>query len=167
MKSALTKILAMCVVSGILSVPAVESRRISLKVDVKSMSGQQSIETGTQPDSTTVLKDEQARAAVSFYGYDKPFSASKESVFMTNSLAKDTITAVDAVIEYSTMAGKLLHKRAIRYEQEVAPGESTRLLFDTWDGTHTFYYFRNPPARKQNLTPYQVKILPLEVILKQ
>lgn len=143
-------------------------KQVSLKVDTRAIEGQQSLlSTGETCNNQRVLKGDSATSAVRFYGYDKPFSSNKESVFLASNLPEDTIIRVSAIIEYSTVNGKLLHKRPITFETELIPEESVRLLFDTWDVTHTFYFHRTPPSRKQNLTPYQVKILPLEVTVKQ
>lgn len=143
------------------AVPPVSGRRVSLKVDPKAIQAQGAISRAVaRTDSVLRLCGDSAVGAVRLYGYDKPFSATKESVFISSRLSADTIDSVRVRVEYRTMKGEGLHTRHLTLPCQVAPGASERILFPTWDATHTFYYHRTPPARKQGLTPYDVLLTP-------
>lgn len=143
------------------AVISVSGRRVSLKVDPKAMQAQAAMSRAVaRVDSVLRLCGDSAVGAVRLYGYDKPFSATKESVFISSRLSVGTIDSVCVRVEYRTMKGEGLHTRHVTLPCQVAPGVSERILFPTWDATHTFYYHRTPPVRKQGLTPYDVLLIP-------
>ncbi|MCM1319285.1 MAG: hypothetical protein NC217_02755 [Muribaculaceae bacterium] len=148
-----TVIAALCITAA--------PRRIVTKVDEKAI--KQRYEASVAIDSTRVYSGQEARRAVRFFGYDKPHNATQESLFVTNNLESDTIQGLSFNIIYKSMGGVELHTRTLPREVNILPGQTVRLQFPSWDATHTFYYFRTPPARKQGLTPYQVSIGPVTV----
>lgn len=141
------------------------ARRLKLKVDDKAMSGQAEVASKTVADGV-VMEGPEVSGALRLFGYDKPHNANKESVFVTSRLANDTVKSITVEIEYLTSPSEtLLHTRTVVLPCVLPPGESRRLQFPSWDSTHTFYYYRTPPARTPNLTPYRVRLLPVSLTL--
>lgn len=138
------------------------ARRITVKVDKKALDEQDKVlaaaDSANLQADTLTLEDDAARQAVRLYGYDKPHNASKESLFASNLLATDTITALQFEVQYFTLDDIKLHTRLVRLPVLIPPGESMRLHYTSWDATHTFYYYRTPPRRKENLNPYKVGV---------
>lgn len=138
----------------------VAGRRVKLRHDLKS------------GESTVVTADDRyitsadTLSMVRCFGYDKPLSANKESLFLTSSLDSDTIAGVRLRLTYKTTAGQLLHERDVDVEQTVAPHATVRLQLKSWDATNTFYYYKTPPRKSENYTPYKVTVTPLRLWLK-
>lgn len=146
------------------------ARKLKLKIDKKALKEQAEIDKATlhQEDSiacSVTLEGKSAVEAVRIFGYDKPYSASKESVFVTSALAGDTITALTVQIDYLTIGNDNLHSRTLGLSCVIPPGKTSRLQFPSWDATHTFYYYRTPPARTPNLTPYKVRLTPVALTI--
>lgn len=152
-------------IASIALVPALSARKVTTKVDVKALKATRisEDETAMSGSRRTPLSGDSAKAAVRMYGYDKPFAATKESVFLENKSETDTVDSLRVRILYQSLNGDGLHTRDVTFRCNTAPGASERLYFSTWDATHTFYYYRTPPTRKQGLTPYKVSLLPLRV----
>lgn len=164
-----TAVTALCLMTalGVLT-PSMSGRRITTKVDTKALQARYAAE---RQDSLAmcgrrVLTGDSAVMAVRLYGYDKPYSSTRESVFVSNELTADTIESLEVRVEYMTMRGESLHSRVVTMPCHTGPGRSERILFRTWDATHTFYFHRTPPGRKQGLTPYTVLLTPLAVYVR-
>lgn len=144
------------------------ARRITVRVDKKAIDEQAKVlaadSAGVQADTLT-LENDAALHAVRLYGYDKPHNATKESMFASNLLASDTITALQFEVRYLTLDNVKLHTRLVKLPVLIPPGESMRLLYKSWDATGTFYYYRTPPARKEGLNPYKVSVIVKRVVL--
>lgn len=133
------------------------ARKRVVRADTKALAKQTSM--AHVPDSL-MISGEEALESVRLYGYDKPHSSSRESLFMESKLPTDTIVTVTLSIQYQAMNGQGLHKRDVTLPCHLAPGESERLQFPSWDKTQTFYYFRNEPKRATGKTPYKVTVIP-------
>ena len=103
---------------------------------------------------------------IRIFGYDKPLSSDRESMFLTSEIDSDTICGIELRIDYLTTAGVCLHTRTLKLPCEVPGGQTRRLVFKSWDETNTFYYFRTPPRTRKQVTPYTVKVRALSVLLK-
>lgn len=135
-------------------------RRVKLHHDLKGR------ETAIQAPDGRFTTATDTLAAVRCFGYDKPLSANKESLFLTSPLDSDTIVAVQLRLTYKTPSGQLLHERDVDVVQTIAPRATVRLQFKSWDATNTFYYFKTPPRKAENYTPYKVTVTPLRIQLK-
>lgn len=146
--------------------PAISARRITTKVDTKAMQAQGALARAAgEADTVRAVNADSLLRLIRLYGYDKPYDASRESVFISSSLSVDTVDSVRVRVQYMTMKGEGLHTRELTLPCRVPPGGSTRIIFPGWDATHTFYYHRTPPGRRQGLTPYTVLLTPLLLYL--
>lgn len=97
---------------------------------------------------------------ISMAGYDKPLSASRETLHLTNLSATDTITSITLDITYLDRKNRQLHRREVTVNDLLAPGETSLISFPTWDTQRSFYYILSVKPRRQ-ATPYSVIIKPL------
>ncbi|MCM1005970.1 MAG: hypothetical protein NC402_06725 [Prevotella sp.] len=134
------------------------ARRQTLHINEKAMSAQKRVLGEASADSVFALSGDEAANAVRVFGYDKPHNATKESLFITNNLLSDTIISVTLTLKYSALNGAELHTRTIKESCLIAPGQTKRLQFASWDATRTFYYYRTPPRRKEGLSGYKVAV---------
>lgn len=102
---------------------------------------------------------------VSFSGYDKTVSSSKESFLITNHNA-EAIEAIEVKITYLDMKGRMLHSREVRVSCYVPAGETRKADISSWDTQRTYYYHLGP-APKKVATPYKVKITPLRAVFEE
>ncbi|MDE6444447.1 MAG: hypothetical protein K2K64_08540 [Muribaculaceae bacterium] len=97
--------------------------------------------------------------SISFTGYDKQATASRETFHVVNRSAH-TLRKMDIEIVYQDMKGRMLHKRKATVLCNIPAGETHKTDIRTWDTQLSFYYYlSNPPRRVA--TPYQVEIHPL------
>lgn len=99
---------------------------------------------------------------VAMAGYDKPLTATRETLHLTNLTSGDTITSVALEITYLDRQGRQLHKRRVTIYETVPPGETQLVSFPSWDKQHSFYYIKSAEPRRQ-ATPYTVQVIPLFV----
>lgn len=122
------------------------------------------VETAAHQD--TILADQISDNAITFSGFEKTLRATRESVFVTNSL-NDTVSSLKFDIEYSDVEGNQLHRLTRSVNQIIPPGETRQLSFRTWDSQHAFYYEMSPPGRGAlRATPFRVKIQLQSLTLK-
>ena len=112
------------------------------------------------------VTDADTLTMIRIFGYDKPLSSDRESMFLTSGIDSDTICGIELRIDYLTTAGVCLHTRTLKLPCEVPGGQTRRLVFKSWDETNTFYYFCTPPRTRKQVTPYTVKVRALSVLLK-
>ena len=95
-------------------------------------------------------------STISFSGYEKEISSSKESFIIKNGSERD-IKGFIIDITYLDLKDRMLHKRRYKTDCEVPSGENRKVDISTWDSQHTYFYYRgNEP--KKTATPYKVKI---------
>lgn len=109
---------------------------------------------------------ENVSSSVRLAGYDKPLTASKETLHVSNLSATDTITALCMEITYLDRLNRQLHKREITIHETVAPGETLLVQFPTWDSQRSFYYALSAKPRRQ-ATPYTVTINPVYIVVSR
>lgn len=90
-------------------------------------------------------------------GYDKPVTASRESMHLTNLSDSLTITGISFELRYLDKAGRELHRRDVTINNTIAPGRTELVTFPTWDIQRTFYYILSPRPRRQ-ATPYDIAL---------
>ena len=96
-------------------------------------------------------------------GYDKPISASRETLHATNLSDSLTITGMTLEIFYLDNAGRELHRRTVMLHNTIHPATTELVSFPTWDLQRSFYYRRSVAPRRQ-ATPYDVKVTILNII---
>lgn len=139
------------------------ARRIKLRLDTKAPTVK--VEVPRPQVKPRTLSGDTAVQAVHMFGYDKPVSSTRESLFVRSQLTGDTITSVRLFIKYETPTGTPLSQREVDVPCLIAPGQTQRLQFTSWDATHTFYYYRTPPSRSGNASPYRVSLAPVSITL--
>lgn len=146
---------------------AVSARKLKYRVDEKAIKEAERLRREyASADSVHKVYGDEAEACVRLFGYDKPHNARRESLFVTNESDSCEVTAMTIVVRYMSLGGDALHSRRLRQECNVMPGATSRIQFDSWDETRTFYYYRTPPQRKRGLTPYTVSVRVEEVELR-
>ncbi|MDE7387207.1 MAG: hypothetical protein K2N28_08745 [Muribaculaceae bacterium] len=89
-------------------------------------------------------------------GYDKPLTASRETLHAENLTDSLTITSVECEIIYLDSRGRQLHRRTVTLSDPIQPRQTEMLSFPTWDLQRSFYYRLSVRPRRQ-ATPYDVK----------
>ena len=88
-------------------------------------------------------------------GYDKPISATRESMHVTNLSDTITIKRINLEIRYLDKSGRELHRRDVMLSHTIAPGRTELVTFPTWDIQRSFYYILSVKPRRQ-ATPYDI-----------
>lgn len=101
---------------------------------------------------------------VVFSGYDKKRSSEKESFFVTNRSDR-TLTGFSLYIYYYTIDGRQLHKKYIRVNCLIAPGETEKTDIRSWDSQKSFYYVKSETNPRKG-TPYTVSFDPVTIYLR-
>lgn len=104
--------------------------------------------------------------AVVFSGYEKTLRSSRESVFVTNRTSSH-INEITFLITYHDMQGRALHRRHINVSASIAPNQTTKVDFPSWDTQKVFYYHLSPEPRTKQATPYSVKIQFTNAVARQ
>jgi hypothetical protein len=91
-------------------------------------------------------------------GFDKPLRAMKESMFITNNLARPIVDII-VDIEYLDMSGRQLHRATHTISEPIPSGETRMVKVPSFDTSSAFYYHLSPaPKRVAQATPFQVKV---------
>ena len=114
--------------------------------------------TAAAPDTLTL-----APGAVKPYGYDKPLTATREAVFLTNRSGA-TLTGVELDITYFDMQGRELHRRRVWVDCNIPPEATRRVEFYTWDARKSFYYHGGKHPRTDRVTPYTVTVTAVRAV---
>lgn len=88
--------------------------------------------------------------------YQKPAGSDKETFSVTNTTDK-TLAAIGMQIEYLTTKGKQIHKRFVKVDCDVPPGETRIVNIRSWDRQRSWYYAHGQKPRKQ-ARPYEAKL---------
>ena len=112
-------------------------------------------------DTDSISFCDSIRPAIRFYGFDKTVGSNTESFFISNAL-KYTLTALEIEITYTDMKGRQLHKRTIKIDCTIPPGETMRTDIKTWDIQKSFYFHQSARPRRQ-ATPFDVHLTLLSV----
>lgn len=88
-------------------------------------------------------------------GYDKPLTASREVLLVTNNSSR-TITGLRVAITYRDLSGRELHTAVVDLDIMVPPDATRRVTFPSWDTQKSFYYHLGKKPRTANVTPYSV-----------
>lgn len=105
-------------------------------------------------DTVAVATDS---AAISFSGYEKLLTSTKESFFVTNN-TDSAITRLVVKIEYLDMKRRHLDSRIATVNIDIDPGETRKLDICSWDRQKVFYYYRSRQPKVAQATPYRVRV---------
>lgn len=126
-------------------------RRIRTNIDLRK--AELPSDKTERPDNTVTV-DTLSLNDVTFFGFDKPLSSTKESFFVTNHTDNE-ITGIELDIEYLTIDSLQLHRRTVNIDCSI-PGKQTRKIdIPSWDKQKSFYFFQSAKPRKQ-ATPFMV-----------
>lgn len=142
---------------------------ISIPVDARrqrtTLQGKLTTTAAVSPADTVVapavtpLPDDTLTAAldsiVSLAGYDKPVSASRESMHVTNLTNSLTVTGFTLDITYLDATRRQLHRRTVTVNTHVPPRQTRLVTFPTWDVQRSFFYRLSVEPRRQ-ATPYDI-----------
>lgn len=138
---------------------AAQSRRVKTKIKVAKEA--------IVPGSITVTRDDTISghlvSKVEISGYQKPAGSDKETFSVTNNTDK-TLVAIEMNLEYLTPEGEQIHKRKVKADCDVPPGETRVVDLRSWDRQRSWYYLHGQKPRKQ-ARPYTVLITPLTLHL--
>ncbi len=98
-------------------------------------------------------------------GYDKPLTASKETMHVTN-LATKPIAGLTLSISYLDMQDRQLHRVTRSVKCDIPAGETRIIEFPSWDRQKSFYYRHSAKPRRQ-ATPYDITITVDSILLSQ
>ena len=131
-----------------------QSRRVKTKVKV----AKEAITPGTFIVSSESGEDNSGYSVsqVEISGYQKPAGSDKETFSVTNNTDK-TLAAIGLNLEYLTPEGRQIHKRFVKADCEVPPGETRIMDLRSWDRQRSWYYAHGQKPRKQ-ARPYDVKL---------
>lgn len=108
------------------------------------------------PGDTLRASDVDLSLSVTLAGYDKPLTASKETLHVVNLSTTDTITGLSFTIDYLDRRGRQLHSRRVDLRCDIPPAETRIVSFPTWDTQRSFYYALGPKPRRLS-TPYTIR----------
>ncbi len=116
-------------------------------------------ETLTASDSTITITSvtHNLDSIVKLSGYDKPISASRETLHISNLTDSLTITCINFDIRYLDRQGRELHRRTVDLHHTIGPHHTELATFPTWDIQRSFYYILSIRPRRQ-YTPYDIQI---------
>lgn len=100
---------------------------------------------------------------ISFSGFDKPATSSRESFFIHNSTDR-TLSGVSLYIEYLNAEGEQLHKRWLKLDCNIPPGETRQALIESWDKQKSFHYLKSRATHDSE--PFSVKFDPVALYLR-
>lgn len=99
-------------------------------------------------------------------GYDKPVSASRETMHVTNLTDSLTVTGFSFEIVYLDRKDRELHRRAVTVNDHVGPRLTVMTSFPSWDIQRSFYYILSVKPRRQ-ATPYDIRCNIKQIFIKK
>ena len=110
--------------------------------------------------SITAVADTAALDSLSVSAYDKPLRSLRETFFVTNNLASDTLTSLQLRLTYTASADSaMLHSRTAILPCDIPPAQTRQLYLIAWDRQYT-YYSENTRIKPQSTkaVPYSTRI---------
>ena len=90
-------------------------------------------------------------------GYDKPATASREAIHVTN-LTDGHVTEITVDIRYIDAQGRTLHTATVSLACDLPPGETDLVTWPSWDRQQSFYYtLSRKPSGRRAATPYSIE----------
>lgn len=88
-------------------------------------------------------------------GYDKPLRSYRESIYVSNP-SRRTLRYINLEITYFDEAGQQMHRRDVKLNITIPPGETRQLTFPSWDKQRNMYYIKSGKPRTSDGTPYSI-----------
>lgn len=148
--------------------PETYARKVRSNLPVERVYGQRdAMAKGSQAISTDCVGcgEGYTLSDIRFSGYDKKASADKESFFITNGSDR-TLTGVSFYIVYETVDSLQLHRRWVKLDCSVAPGETEKFDIRSWDVQKSFYYHLSEAPKRRRASPYTVRFDPVTIYLR-
>lgn len=136
-----------------------------LKLRVDSLTAKAENNTPVIPviqEDTLLAIDHNLDRLISLAGYDKPLTASRETIHATNHFKDSTISSVSLLIVYLDYQNRELHRRQVDLNIDLPAGQTQLISFPTWDLQRSFYYQKSTRPRRA-AAPYDVKISLLSI----
>lgn len=106
---------------------------------------------------TAIHTDTIADPDIRLSGYDKPATASREAIHVTN-LTDRHITGLTVDIRYIDAQGRTLHTATVSLACDLPPGETDLVTWPSWDRQQSFYYtLSRKPSGRRMATPYSIE----------
>ena len=109
---------------------------------------------------TDVVADSAAADLIKITSYDKPLRSLRETFFVTNLSATDTLTRLMVSLTYLSVSDSaMLHSRSASLSCEIPPLQTRQLYLVAWDRQYT-YYSENTRIRPSGTRaiPYRTRI---------
>ncbi|MDE6266301.1 MAG: hypothetical protein K2M07_03010 [Muribaculaceae bacterium] len=89
-------------------------------------------------------------------GFDKPLNSLRETFHFTN-LSQHTITELFITINYTDTSLRQLHRQSRHIIRTIPPGETSLIIYPSFDRQNSFYYHLSRRPRVQ-ATPFNITI---------
>ncbi len=102
---------------------------------------------------------------ITISGYDKPLDSRRETFHVTSTMP-DSITGLVLRLTYTDVAGRRLHE-VTRSVNCIIPPYDTRLVtIPSFDTQCRYFYARGKQSRASGVTPFEVSVTPLYIVIK-
>ena len=99
--------------------------------------------------------------ALRLSGYDKPATATREAMHITN-LTGRHLASVTLTLRYLDMEGRTLHTRDITLTCDIPACDTSLVTWPSWDTQRSFrYHLSRPSSPRRPATPYTIHATPL------
>lgn len=96
---------------------------------------------------------------LTFSGYDKPNSATKETFFVSNVDSDSTeIAGFNITLTYRDLSGQMLHQARKTVMLTIPGGQTRSVSIPSWDANHAFHYHRSAAPTRKASSPFRVSI---------
>ena len=97
---------------------------------------------------------EEVSKNLTFLGYDKKTSSSKETFFVENK-SDVSLSGLELQITYYNSNKKQIHRRKVDIDQKFPAHETQKVDIPSWDTQHSFHYINSTPTGKKS-APYTI-----------
>lgn len=98
-------------------------------------------------------------------GYDKPLTSRSETFHVT-SVMPDTITGLTLRLVYTDVAGRRLHEVTRKVNCLIPPYDTRMVSLPSFDTQCRYFYARGKQSRASGVTPFEVTIRPVTILIK-
>ncbi|MDE6415807.1 MAG: hypothetical protein K2K68_02120 [Duncaniella sp.] len=102
---------------------------------------------------------------IAITGYDKPLDSRRETFHVTSSMP-DTITGLILRLTYTDVAGRRLHEETRSVSCVIPPYDTRLVSIPSFDRQCRYFYARGKQSRASGVTPFEVTILPVTIVIK-
>lgn len=149
---------------ALLSAICVQAQRVKTKIKTDKQEPEEMVAGSFMVGSQcSVCNNGYRLDQVKYSRFDKPASSILETFSVTNTTDR-TLKAVGLFLEYRTPDGLQLHKRYVRIDCDIPPGETRMLSVRSFDKQKSYYYQGSAKPRKR-ATPFDVIFDPVAYYL--